>query len=209
MRKFIRRLSSFFTPRRNVVYGEEFFSPGWFEAWQKLAPVLRGIIETQPQWRSILDFACGPGIMIDVMNDGGWNYVGCERSSAARDLYLKSFGRYPEKYFTDLTDLKTQRFDVLLSFDVFEHLTDPEVIELLAATENTPEIFVNISRTQGIPGHINLKNDTQWVALFAKAGLRLDDERTQIARRKYKELRPMQQDLWNQNMFIFTRREKL
>jgi SAM-dependent methyltransferase len=204
-RSVIRKLFARFPKARKVTYGDQFFTEAWFDGWQELAPVLRALIATQPSWRAILDYGCGPGAMIDLMNAAGWRYVGCDRSQEARSLYLERFGTNPQCYESDLDVALNAGFDVLLSFDVLEHLTDDEVRILLRATARIPEVFVNISRARKIPGHINLKNDERWVALFAQEGLKLHHERTETLRQRYVQLRPKRQDMWDRNMFVFFR----
>jgi SAM-dependent methyltransferase len=198
MRRLLRR----FHTRRDVAYDENFFPPSWFDNWRELSGVLKALIISRRHWRSVVDFGCGPGAMIDLMNDSGIHYVGCERSPQARALYLKHYGRYSHMYVTDLADVDLPRMDVALSWDVSEHLTDEEARTVLRTMTPTPEIASNISRTKGLPGHINIKNDAQWIKLFGEAGLTLDVQGTRALRDLYKELRPKCPDAWDKNIFL-------
>ncbi len=138
--------------------------------------------------------------MIDFMNDREVDYWGYDPSAEARELYMTRYGRYPDKY---LTVLPERPFDVLVSFDVFEHMTDGQIAEMLRRTAHIPFFFVNISRAEGIPGHINLKSDSAWCKLFAAHGRVYDGVSTTQMREKYRSIRPLTPDEWNRNMFVF------
>ncbi|MHB8742009.1 MAG: class I SAM-dependent methyltransferase [Sulfuricaulis sp.] len=199
-----RILNRLFRPRA-VVYGAGFFGDQWFQEWQALKDVLSRLIRSEPRWRTILDFGCGPGVMIDLMNDRGYEYFGCDSSTEARALYIKHYGKYPDRYLARLEDAGDRHADLLLSFDVLEHMRDEEIENLLAKTKKIPEVLVNISRQRGIPGHINIKPDRQWIAFFKSRGFSFADARTRELRKIYETLRPGCPDLWNKNLFLFER----
>ena len=61
---------TFFERLKNKIYGkvkydENFFSNDWFSNWKNLKFILKEIIEINTDWKTILDYGCGPGIMID------------------------------------------------------------------------------------------------------------------------------------------------
>ena len=188
-----------------VRYDERFFSEGWFQNWDMLQHVLCGLLESDPKWRAILDYGCGPGIMIDLMNSRGRNYAGCDISPEARELYLRRFGKNPDKYHSSMSSLSDQPFDLLISFDVLEHMKDDEIAGLLDQIPLIPEILVNISRISNIPGHINIKSDRAWLLFFESRGWICEKGRTQALRVLYLRLRPSGGDLWHRNMFLLKR----
>lgn len=190
---------------RPVSYDESFFGEAWFHEWCALRDVLAQMVAHAGTWRRILDFGCGPGIMIDYMADRGFDYVGYDRSDEARRLYLERFGGYPQRYVTDLCALEMKRFDVMIAFDVFEHLRDDEITDVLERCRPIPDMFVNISRNWRIPGHINLRTDRSWVEFFAGHGFRLKESLTTTLRARYRDLRPGCPDQWDRNMFVFSR----
>ena len=62
--------------RHGVVrYDEHFFSAQWFTGWETLKEVLAALIASEPRWQRVLDYGCGPGIMIDLMAARGYDYV--------------------------------------------------------------------------------------------------------------------------------------
>jgi len=192
--------------RRPVVYDEHFFQAAWFKEWEKLSGVLSDLIQSETKWRSIVDFGCGPGVMIDLMTDHGLDYVGCDYSKEAYQLYLSHYGKFPMRYVSTLDEAISKKRDVLLAFDVLEHMRDEEIANLIANTLSIPEMFFNISRTRGIPGHINIKSDRAWLSFMESNGLFLDIKRTFSLRQMYKQLRPGSPDCWDCNIFLFCRK---
>lgn len=184
-------------------YDDSFFSDEWFAGWAELKDVLAELLGMLPESRRVLDFGCGPGIMIDLMNDRGLHYVGCDFSPEARELYLKHFGRYPERYVLRLPD--GEHFDLMVCMDVFEHMKDEEIAAVLGRVD-ADALLVNISRNRMIPGHINIKGDEAWIALLRGLGFECDQESTQALRRRYVELRPGAPDAWDANLFFFRRK---
>ncbi len=167
--------------------------------------MLEQLVREAGSWKRILDFGCGPGVMIDHMTERGFDYVGCDYSDVAHRLYLSRFGVYPQRYVSAMSAVNMVDFDVLLSFDVFEHMTDAEIIRVLDASKPIPELFLNISRDWRTPGHINLKSDRAWLSFFERHGLILNEALTKRLRRRYIELRPGCPDVWDRNMFVLSR----
>ena len=191
--------------RRQVTYDGSFFREEWFQGWVELRHVLEQLVRGDGHWRRVLDFGCGPGVMIDHMNGCGFKYIGCDDSESARRLYLSHFGAYPQCYISQLKAVNMAEFDVLLSFDVFEHMTDDQISYVLEASNPIPELFLNISRDLRTPGHINIRSDRAWLAFFKRHGFQLREELTTRVRQHYAELRPGCQDRWDRNMFVFSR----
>ncbi|SPP65639.1 methyltransferase domain-containing protein [Nitrospira lenta] len=191
--------------RRPVVYDGTFFREEWFQGWEELRYVLEQLVRESGHWRRVLDFGCGPGVMIDHMNTCGFDYVGCDYSDSAHRLYLSRFGAYPQQYVSQLSVVNMADFDVLLSFDVFEHMADDEIAQVLEASKPIPELFLNISRDWRTPGHINIRSDRAWTAFFKRHGLQLREDLTVRLRQRYRELRPGCQDRWDRNIFVLSR----
>lgn len=200
LRKLINRLR-----RGPVIYDNNFFQDAWFKEWMTLSSVLKSMLESEPNWKSVLDFGCGPGVMIDLMADCGLDYVGCDYSAEARQLYLRNYGRYSERYLTTIEVALENKRDLLLAFDVLEHLRDEEIDKLLKSTVVIPELLFNISRTRGIPGHVNIKSDKAWLSFMQAHGLHLEEQRTIALRQIYAQLRPGSPDRWDKNLFLFRR----
>lgn len=203
MKKLKECLSRLF--RRPVVYGSAFFTPVWFKEWETLKLVLAELIESEPRWQTVLDFGCGPGVMIDQMTGRGLDYYGCDYSSEARELYLKHYGQFPNRYLKNLNEALERSYDLFISFDVFEHMSDDEIRVLLSEIKAIPELLLNISRAKGIPGHINLKPDSAWIEFMNAHGYQFEELGTGRLRKLYSEKRPGSPDHWDRNLFLFRR----
>lgn len=188
-----------------VVYGSDFFTSLWFNEWHTLKDVLARMIESEPKWQNVLDFGCGPGVMIDLMAKRGMEYYGCDYSVEARELYLQHYGQFPNRYLSNLAEALERDYDVLLALDVFEHMTDDEIGSLLRQVRQIPELLLNISRTKRIPGHINLKSDSEWIEFMSAKGYVFEEKRTKALRNVYAENRPGSPDKWDRNLFLFER----
>ncbi|MBT8552449.1 class I SAM-dependent methyltransferase [Polynucleobacter paneuropaeus] len=190
---------------KDVVYDRTFFQDTWVSNWDELKYVLKALIKENESWKKILDFGCGPGIMIDFMNDGYTQYIGCDYSNEARNLYLEWFGQNPNLYFREIEEISLQDIDVLVTFDVFEHMTDKQIDLLLEKCKSIPNYLFNISRNRLIPGHINIKSDSAWLSFFGRHNLFIDEQNTNHLRNCYLKMRPIHQDLWHKNLFVLTK----
>jgi 2-polyprenyl-3-methyl-5-hydroxy-6-metoxy-1,4-benzoquinol methylase len=192
------------TLNKKVIYDETFFQDEWFKNWDCLKFKLKEIIDSLNK-NNIADFGCGPGVMIDYMNSKGYNYLGCDYSSEAFELYKKFYGKNVSKYKKQLSEINFQNIDLIVSFDVFEHMTDEQIITFFEQTKEVKMYLLNISRQKGILGHINLKNDDEWALFFKQNSLKLDMEKTNVARETYLNIAFHPQDNWDKNMFVLTR----
>lgn len=199
----LRDLFQRLLPHRSVQYDDQFFKESWFTEWSQLRHVLQQLVQDIHPNQRIIDFGCGPGVMIDHMGDAGFYYIGCDYSIEAHKLYTTTFGRYPERYANNLDVVARQDFDMVLSFDVLEHMTDEQIETVIRLLDRVPLWFVNISRDRRTPGHINIKNDKKWVEFFQKNGLAYDKPLTEHLREHYAQLRQGTPDRWDKNMFIF------
>lgn len=187
-----------------VLYDETFFQDSWFENWDSLKFKLKDIIEVLDK-RSIIDFGCGPGVMIDYMNLKGYHYIGCDYSEEAFNLYKNKFGQNIFNYKTQLLEIDLNNIELIISFDVFEHMTDEQIEIFFEQTKKINMYLLNISRQKGIPGHINLKNDNEWEALFKRNGLMVDTDKTNLVRKTYLDISINPRDEWEKNMFVVVR----
>ena len=78
-----------------------------------------------------------------------------------------------------------------------------QIIDSISKMKNIKYFLFNISREKGIPGHINIKNDDEWVDIFHSIGLKFDKEFTKNVRTKYKNIKPDLSELWQKNIFVF------
>jgi 2-polyprenyl-3-methyl-5-hydroxy-6-metoxy-1,4-benzoquinol methylase len=73
---------------------------------------------------SVLDIGCGYGTHLALAADRGWKCFGVEVSSHARTVANE---RHGAKHFVveDIAHLIPHEFDLVVLFDVLEHLKDP------------------------------------------------------------------------------------
>lgn len=73
--------------------------------------------------RKLLDFGCGTGEFLKVAHDNGWDVLGIERNSKARELAQKKVnGSIFEN--DKLSELPNNHFDIICMWHVLEHLPD-------------------------------------------------------------------------------------
>lgn len=73
---------------------------------------------------SALEIGCGPGIMLNALRQLGWSVMGLERTEEAADIGRKLFGL--KVMAADVGELPdTREYDLIILFQVLEHMTDP------------------------------------------------------------------------------------
>jgi len=195
--------------QKKVRYDSNFFRDEWFNNWESLKFILEKLINLTGDYSNVIDYGCGPGVMIDYMNNKGrCNYYGYDNSIEAYELYQNNYGTNPEMYLKEKTELISRSWDLFLSFDVLEHMTNSEIEELFVNNINVNRLFLNISREKHIKGHINIKKDCEWINYFENLEFTFSDEETQSIRDYYLTLKPDGADKWNENMFIFENNKK-
>jgi SAM-dependent methyltransferase len=117
---------------------ERHFDPQAIRAKRDQAHFLLKLIARYSPGRSLLDFGCGIGAVVEVARESGWNATGfdlngglVERANefwGGRDLVTGNLGNFYASH--------QGKFDAILSFQVFEHLQQPvdtgtELVRLL------------------------------------------------------------------------------
>lgn len=127
---------------------------------EALATTLVGIVGQQPEVRSICDLGCGNGYLAGRLGERGYQVTGVDASQPYIDTALRRYAsdrvRFRHAHFTPelLAELAAQRFDLVISSDVIEHLYHPTILTDTAAAIVKPGgLFV-----VGTPYHGYLKN---------------------------------------------------
>ncbi len=82
---------------------------------------------------SVFEVGCGNGLMLATLRDLGWRVAGSERTEAAARIPRERFG-LPVIVGGPETMVPSARYDLLLMFQVLEHLQDPaEAVAALAS----------------------------------------------------------------------------
>jgi 2-polyprenyl-3-methyl-5-hydroxy-6-metoxy-1,4-benzoquinol methylase len=130
---------------------------------------LRIIQEFKPEGR-ILDVGCGPGFFMEVAERKGYDVWGLDPSSYIVGVAQERFGARVRKGTLETAAFENQSFDVIVSFDTFEHIYKPLTFldasrELLASkgilvitTPNTMSLLARITGRRWvsfkIPEHV-------------------------------------------------------
>ncbi len=70
----------------------------------------------------VLDFGCGHGTFLDLVSTISKKTFGVEKD---KDLFLEFYEDKPYEIFETLADIEDDSIDLLVSFDVIEHLSKP------------------------------------------------------------------------------------
>ncbi len=153
------------------------------DRYKKTAYELAGFfrqIKLVERQSTIVDYGCAVGFLLEGFRDIGYeNLVGVEVSTWARNEAAKRGNRV----VSSASELANHPVDLLISLDVFEHMTDDEVIDALAkikpkallvripsSTDGGKTFHLDVSRSD--PTHINCKTKEQWIEFFARNGFK-------------------------------------
>lgn len=138
----------------------------------------------------VADYACGNGILADLIHDKVREYFGVDYSD--KFIELAKSRRYENVNFVcqdimDFSAIHDNFFDVACAFDFSEHITDNEFTLFFSAMYSslkdkgklylhTPNgrYFLELMKKSGIlrqiPGHIEVRSAIEYVHLLEKAG---------------------------------------
>ena len=146
---------------------------------------------------SILDFGCGSGSFVALLRDkfGFENVEGLELNKKSASIALR---HYALELALDINDLKQQQYDVVILFEVIEHITKPDEILSLCSRLLRPGglLFLTTPSVRSIPGryfpshcghytgpsHVSLFTETALTRLLAR--FRFEIERLEIDRNR-------------------------
>jgi len=119
--------------------------------------------------KSILDFGCGTGVYSEVLRLNGFEVT-------AQDIF-KSHRDYCKENYPRLKVLqKPKEANLMLWIEVAEHMTDEEISKALKAVNPNIILFSSTPETTDFDadwGHINIKNEKDWIAMFKELGYKL------------------------------------
>ena len=145
----------------------------------------------------ILDFGCGPASFIAMLRDefGFQNVEGLELNQRSADIAERSYGI---KLTPTPEQLKHKgAYDVIILFEVIEHLTDPAGVVSLCRDLLAPggQIFITTPSVRNIPGrffpshcghytgpsHVSLFTEDAMNGLLSRFGFRISQLETDAA----------------------------
>ena len=100
----------------------------------KMEVLLGPEIWSEISGKSVLDFGCGSGNeSADMALHGAKRVVGLDIIQASLNAARENAARLNVSHICEFTTQTDEKFDVILSFDAFEHYDDPEgILELMA-----------------------------------------------------------------------------
>jgi 2-polyprenyl-3-methyl-5-hydroxy-6-metoxy-1,4-benzoquinol methylase len=137
---------------------------------------------------TILDFGCGTGDFLNIMQNSGWTITGVEPSADAR---LKAEILTSIKINGSLDELSTQKFDIITAWHVVEHV--PDLMQTVQKLKNLLKeggiIFIAVPNYQSpdaekykehwagfdVPRHLWHFSKKSMSTLFDLVGLKLID----------------------------------
>lgn len=155
------------------------------DRYKKTAKELAGLLHSLNLIQKdslIVDHGCAIGFLLEGFKELGYaNVLGLEISEWARAEAKKRGNVVWDSSNYDWVSWVGQRIDLMVSLDVFEHMTDQEVYNLLffakpkallvripTSTDGGKSFHLEVSRAD--PTHINCKTKEQWIELFKSFG---------------------------------------
>lgn len=121
---------------------------------------------------SVMDYGCGTGVYSYAFMNEGFNVVAWEKFKAHKD-YLAE--KLPQIKIID----KPITTDLMLFIEVAEHMTDKELDKLFKSISPKYILFSSTSERTAWDlawGHINVKEQHEWVTFFENKGYSLVKE---------------------------------
>jgi 2-polyprenyl-3-methyl-5-hydroxy-6-metoxy-1,4-benzoquinol methylase len=166
----------------------EFFQVSWEMGANQLNSNYRHLFSNLAKWiseelqpKSALEIGCGPGYLLNCLNELKIDAYGVDGNPFSKQLFTREHPQYADKYFLDKEfENHYSSTDALVTIECFEHIPDSGLhITLEKITKKlSPEFIVFSSTPYPEPnpdwdvmwGHINMKTEAQWIELFAKYG---------------------------------------
>lgn len=132
-------------------------------------------IKTDLKAQTVFEIGHGVGVLINELNKQGISARGCDPSPEHHEYALSKFTTLGVYLESDASQIESES-DCLVSIEVFEHIPD-ESLELILQ-KHKAKWFVFSSTPHRAEndeewGHINIKTEAEWIALFEKHGWKL------------------------------------
>ena len=167
--------------RPENLYGEEYFrtscglpytrsEPHWQTFFSRIADQI--ILSLRP--KRVLDAGCAMGFLVEAFWDRGIEAWGIDVSEFAISQVRRDIAPYCLQ--ASLTEPISGKFDLVVSIEVLEHLSDSEAriaLENLTAATDTI-LFSSTPTDLDEPTHINVRPTISWLRLFSECGFAPD-----------------------------------
>lgn len=141
-------------------------NPEYFELMDRTANIIKNYA------RNVIEIGAGVGTLGECLEHKGIEYYGIEPNkyhrefAKSRGINLHDLGGYPTNC------------QLIVSIEVFEHLTDEQLTEYLTTIE-APYLYLSSTPHYTTPefdefwGHINIKSEAGWLEFLGKFGYKL------------------------------------
>ena len=89
---------------------------------------LQKIIKLKPPPAKLLEIGCARGVFGDLAQKSGYKVTGMEINTYACEYAKEKFNLNIEQATIEAVDFEPESFDIIVAFDVIEHLIDPELL---------------------------------------------------------------------------------
>ena len=165
------------------VIGRNFYDENFYQEHVKLKPAYQELAElilNRFHPKSVCDFGCGNGYLLQFLAQRGVNVSGFEGSKASLDFMDN--GLREKVSIKDLSeDIETDVHDLVISTEVAEHLPKkaaPVLVHNLTKSAARAIVFSAAKPGQWGDGHINCQPQEFWIKLFASRGWNYDQTAT-------------------------------
>lgn len=169
----------------DFIYDEGYYSKRKDDPWRSDTKTIGTTIKQYFDPNSVVDFGCGIGAHLEPFYDDGIVIRGVEGNSDAFDHAVVP-RKYLEKY--DLRDqYKTEKeYDLVLCFELAEHLPERYADNLVDTLTDTGDTVVITAATPGQGGthHINEQPREYWCKKFESRGFEYDSDAVEELRNK-------------------------
>jgi 2-polyprenyl-3-methyl-5-hydroxy-6-metoxy-1,4-benzoquinol methylase len=121
---------------------------------------------------TVIDYGCGTGVYSEMSRRYGYNVLALDIFKTHRD-YCK------EQYPNLKVIARPVKADLMYFIEVAEHMTDQEIQKALNAIDPKYILFSSTPETTEWDldwGHINIKQEAEWIAMFEKLGYKVIDK---------------------------------
>jgi SAM-dependent methyltransferase len=133
--------------------------------------------------RRVFEIGSGMGTLLECLAKKGIYAAGIDTNRFHRDFFIKRNPALADRYGLLDHKLDLKSFDFVVSVEVFEHLTDALIDEYMRQLRCRYFLFSSTPH-KSTPehddewGHINLKQESEWIDLFSKYGYQLKKKLT-------------------------------
>jgi 2-polyprenyl-3-methyl-5-hydroxy-6-metoxy-1,4-benzoquinol methylase len=168
--------------KRKPLTFEEFFEvekqAGWTpdnEAYKNLHYSLGQWIEKTFSPKLVIEIGSGSGALLEYFTRNAIHALGFDPCAPAQAYFAQRNPTSAHAYVVQhVKDVQLpENIDVLVSIEVWEHISDDELRLLLEQMKTHVKYFVFSSTPHSDPnddiwGHINIKSEEEWLKLFAE-----------------------------------------